>query len=822
MALPPENLTDMGLPPELGEEMGPPGLPGLPGPSGLPGMPASPAEEPVAPAFPDPEAIDISEEDQEKFIRYAREKYEQNVISRDNWKNRHQVYDQMFRGEVEQFSNRTGPWENSSRLHIQMPYWLVDSINARMVHTMFSQNPLVQGVWYEDDDKDVAKVAAHLVEWHLQRMKARELWARASKIRLIHGVSVSLLSYVHDMYTYRAIPDAEPVPQFNDDGTPMISDDDGLPVMGSPEAEVVEGDYYRGPVLYPLEWDDTIIPIGCMNLQPRRASNPGGADWVITRQWEELNLMRRKANADNSPYPHMYDDDRDDQWWIDNAADQTRSVVDRGDQNAQRVRQQDMMEGVNRVQAVSRRSDERSNPEFEVFTYWGPWEHPDTGNEEEMVVFFTKTPDVFLGAFLLSDIVWTGDRPLIEQHYQTVSNRFYSMGVCEICEHLSEELDTLHNLRIDVGQATNMPFYFVRAGSSINPSEIKLKPLELVPVDNPNEIVAPQTQGVTSFYHQEEMLLLTIVERVMGVTDLFMGVSPTTGAAARHATGFLGTQQEAEARMSEPLNQDANAFGFMAKLIYNLDMQYGPTHRTFRLEGKTTAVAAKGLSRDDLWFRGQYDFRLGANVGMYSQLFRHQRAQTAAQYLMQSPLVMNDMGRHWAVTNEILASLGYSQGEIETFIGPQDAVSQGTPKPQDEENGQMAQYLFGYNVPAPVHPSDNDQEHMADVDTWLGSEEYNDLGRPNELAYEQHKLAHQNAIVQKQQQAQMMQQQAMGAGQPGSAPGVQGGANPQQRAAGQVANVPAGPAAGFANIYQSQTAAAGGGNGMVAPPTQGM
>ena len=97
------------------------------------------------------------------------------------------------------------------------------------------------------------------------------------------------------------------------------------------------------------------------------------------------------------------------------------------------------------------------------------------------------------------------------------------------------------------------------------------------------------------------------------------------------------------------------------------------------------------------------------------------------------------------------------------------------------------------------------------------------MSRPNELAYEQHKLAHQQAFVQKQQQAQMMAQQGAPGNAPGNAPGVQGGANPQERAAGQVANVPSGGAAqGFANIYQSQTQAAGGGNGMMAPPTSGM
>ena len=523
--------------------------------------------------------------------------YEDGIIAREEWAGKHKVYDQMFRGQVEDFAKREGPWPGSSHLHVQMPYWLVDALNARLVHTLWNQAPLVQAVWEENDDQEVARDAAQIVEWHLQpkRTNAREMWSRASKIRLIHGSSVCLVSYVNDTFRYRTVnPVTEPV-LFGD--RPAVDEETGEPIElpgdDTQDVEIEEGTLYRGPVIYPLEWDDVVAPVGCMNLQPLRLKNPGGADWVYIRHFETLSQMKKKHVS--GVYSELFADGRDaddGQWWIDNATDQTRSGQTEGaGQNNARVRMQDNMDGINRSQSGSGTSGEnkRPNPEFEILTYYGPYKHPDTGEEEEMVFFISKNPRVFLGGFLLTDLVWTSDRPLVEQHYQTISNRFYSMGVMEIVEHLSEELDTIHNMRVDVGTATNLPWYFVRASSYINPNDIKLKPLELVPVDDPRDIVSPQVQNVTSFYHQEESLLLTIIERVMGITDLFLGISPSSGASARHATGFLGTKAEAEARLAQPLSQDAESFSFMARLVYNLEMQWGPQERSFRLEGERSA-----------------------------------------------------------------------------------------------------------------------------------------------------------------------------------------------------------------------------------------
>jgi len=796
------------------------GMGGMPGMMGAPedlGTPTGPEEIRQAPTFPDPEPLKYSDQERKDIAEMCVSLYDDGVIARNIWAGKHQLYDQMFRGQVEEFSTRAGPWPGSSHLHVQMPYWLVDALNARLVHTLWNQMPLVQGVWEEDDDQEIARDAAQLVEWHLQpkRANAREMWSRASKIRLIHGSSVSLISYVNDSFRYRvSTPVAEQAellgPAYDDET------DEPIEVPGEEqEVTIEEGELYRGPVLYPLEWDDVVAPIGAMNLQPLRLKNPGGSDWVFVRHFETLSQMRKKWRA--GIYTEMYEDDRYEgdpgkgvkDWWLDNASDQTRTgQTQGGSQNNQRVRQQDRMEGTNRSQAQNRTAtqEQRQNPEFEILTYYGAYRHPDTDEDEEMVFFVAKEmPRVFLGGFMLTDLVWTGDRPLMEMHYQTLSNRFYSMGVMEIVEHLSEELDTIHNMRVDVGVATNLPWYFVRASSYIDPSSIVLKPLALVPVDDPRDIVSPQVQNVTSFYHQEETLLLTIIERVMGITDLFLGISPQSGASARHATGFLGTKAEAEARLAQPLSQDAESFAFMARLIYNLEMQWGPRERSFRLEGERSSISREGLTRDDLWFRGMYDFRLGANVGMMSQQNRFQRSSQAFQFLIQNPLVTQDMGRMWEVTAEVLRSMGYRDYEIEGFIGPHTSVSAGTLKDQDEETAQMIQHTFGPGTPAPIHPGDNDRGHMDKITSFLNGPIWGTMENPNaERAISAHYQQHSQAEQQKRmQQMQGTQNQMAGQGQ--QQPQKPGG-NPADLANRAAAQIPSETGvSNFAQTYQAQT-----------------
>ena len=736
--------------------------------------------------FPDPTLLDLDEETTDEIVDTIDQLNRRNIQSRQTWSSQHQEFDLMWRGQAG--AARDGPWQGSADLHVQMPYWAVDAINTRLVAGIWSQTPLVSGEAEEDDDQEIFTNATDLVDWHLQpkRMSARRAWSTISKMRCIHGTGHGLFAWVKGGYVHRVGQNEGPRVQFNPDGSLQV-DENGDFVQAVQRTDVFRRTTaYDGPILTPLEWDDVIYPLNGVNCQPVWERNPQGADYVGIRQWESLSLMTKKAEqSENVPgaYGFMFDGDRNKDWWLSKAPSQDRSGSGGGStENQQRVRVQDYAEGRNRNQEMRRSATARPNPEFEVMTWFMPWEieGPDGKEEAECVFFVCLDPRVLLGAYRLSDVYWKNERPIVELHYQTVGTRHESMGVMEVAKHLSAELDTIHNMRMDVGFATNMPFFFFQATSTFDPERIELRPMKGVPVDDVNSVRFPQLQNVTSFYAEEEQLLYSLVERTLGVTDLFLGRSPTQGAAARHATGFVGTQQESLARTSEILNQDAEEFGHLCRLVYNHEIQYGPPERTIRLIGQEGPLGLKTLNRRELWLRGEYDFRLGANEGMYSSFLRQQQTGQLLQSLQFNPFVMQDPGRLWEAWAEIYRSWGYRN--VERFIGPKSAVGPGVQKEPDEENGEMVQYAPGSGN---THPNDNDMEHIQAHSTFMGSQEYRALGMPNQQGFMKHLMSHQ--MQQQQKQAMMAQQQAQGP--QGQQVGQQGPALNQERILPQLQGV---------------------------------
>ena len=742
----------------------------------------------MAQLFPDPVPLNLSAAEKEEILSHLTDLYNGQVEDREKWRTTHEGYDAMFRGDV---GPRQGPWEGSADLHIPASYWLVDSICVRLDSTVWGQTPLVGGQAEEDDDQDAFRHASNLIDWHLQpkRMNARMIWSRCSRLRGIHGFSVALLSYVKDMHVHRKLNQSGPPAFMVNPNQTFQLDEEGKPVEAVPQdIEWAETIKYHGPVIEPQDWDDVVTgETTGINLQPRSPSNPNGAPWVFLRSWEDLNLIWKKKE---STYTYIEGEQDDKDWWKQQQPAQDRSINESGTSNQSASQLHDRFEGRERNARGVHRRGTAGNPEFETICAFHPWlvEGPDGEDvDQECVFFFSRRPRVLLGAYRLSDIVWTGERPLLEWHYQPVGVRWYSLGVMEIAQHLSAELDTIHNMRMDVGFATNMPFFFFVSTSGINPENIELKPLKGVPVDNINDVAFPQLQNVTSFFYQEEQLLYTLIERVMGVTDLFLGISPTQGAAARHATGFVGTQQEALARTQNVVSQDAETFSRLCRLVYNMELQYGPEHRILRLQGEEGPLTRR-LTRDELRMRGEYDFRLGSNQGTYSSMLRQQQGQLLMELAQWNPLMAQDLGRLWEATRFHIEAGDISQPE--RFIGPKSAIGPGVAKDQAEENGEMDQQVYGVDLPAPVHPNDNDQQHITESIAHLGSDAYISMGQPNQAGHLAHIQLHTQAQQQKQtmqaqQQAQAMQQGATGQPPAAAAP-TPGG---QDRIVPQLTNV---------------------------------
>ena len=62
----------------------------------------------------------------------------------------------------------------------------------------------------------------------------------------------------------------------------------------------------------------------------------------------------------------------------------------------------------------------------------------------------------------------------------------YGIGLGEMLYGINNELDYIHNQRLDYGTLQNLPFGFIRASSELNqPKPIRLAPGTLYPTDDP-------------------------------------------------------------------------------------------------------------------------------------------------------------------------------------------------------------------------------------------------------------------------------------------------------------------------------------------------
>src|SRR5207249_70444 len=107
-----------------------------------------------------------------------------------------------------------------------------------------------------------------------------------------------------------------------------------------------------------------------------------------------------------------------------------------------------------------------------------------------------------------------GRRPFVFGRYLPRKKQFYGLSFPEVIRDIQDEINTMHNQRVDAGTIQNTPFGFFRASMTLPPQTMRVKPGDMVPVDNPQtDINFPRMPGGTVFGQNEEALLYQYFER---------------------------------------------------------------------------------------------------------------------------------------------------------------------------------------------------------------------------------------------------------------------------------------------------------------------
>lgn len=307
---------------------------------------------------------------------------------------------------------------------------------------------------------------------------------------------------------------------------------------------------------------------------------------------------------------------------------------------------------------------------------------------------------------------------------------------------LSREIDFFHNLRIEYGMISTMPFGFIRANSTLDKEPIRLMPGHLIPIADPQrDVFFPNLGNRTAFGFQEEQACYTLVERLTGISDVNLGAVSGKQGALRTATGARALIAESNTNLNVFLRRFQDGWRKALKFSLDLLQQRIPVGMSFRVTGDDGFDYWRTIrSRDDIG--GDFDFEMDANTANSNPAIQQEMSQFVFN-LTQNPILLQtqivSVQNIYEATKGLLKAYGVKDfGKFCT--APQNGETLLEPKEE------LSRVING--IPVNVTPSQNHQGFIALVGEVMNNDEL--LGT---LSPEQTKLM----IEQAQKHRQMMQ-----------------------------------------------------------------
>jgi hypothetical protein len=259
-----------------------------------------------------------------------------------------------------------------------------------------------------------------------------------------------------------------------------------------------------------------------------------------------------------------------------------------------------------------------------------------SGIASDIVVWFHSKTREILRATYLHRVQQSGKRPfaVIEFHRRTATDN--AVGLVELTYSLTKELDSIHNMRMDFGLLTTLPFGYYKANSSLAASKIPLEPGSLMPLDSPQtDIFFPNLGNRTSFGMQEEASLYNYIERMSAISDLSLGILGNQGAS-RTATGSRIVANENNTNLDVYLKRMNRGVKKLLHLLYEQIVKNIDPGMQFRLQGDDgESFFFIPKSKEEI--AGLYDFELEGSSSASNKQVQIDTAQQLYQ-ATQNPL----------------------------------------------------------------------------------------------------------------------------------------------------------------------------------------
>ena len=561
------------------------------------------------------------------------------LLDRSDWEDRYAGWDDQYHGRL---PDKRFPWVGSSNLHVPLTMLGIETMKPRLVQSILGGDPPIMVATVEQTDEERQERVELYLNWQARTelnypqfvhqsahmflnpgtVVGKAFWKvdrRRQKYVRSFPVETSMEQVLLALFGQEPPEDMTSTGETTWEGTLPTPAHAGPPMKVTLRLKVLEREIQ---VLVERETLKEGVEITLIDPLDVLAPAKAGGDiqkmpWFAQRLWLTEDDLRRKVKLG-----------RFSKEAVDTLLQGSGPEGDASQQDGAGVRE-------GRAEAEGVADDGESDARAQEYAVWEVYKRhdiDDDGFEEEVILWVCEDlPKVFLGWDYLDNVHAHGKRPYAAGRYLPLPFKFLGLSFPEIIQQLQDEINTIHNQRVDYGTIQNLPMYFYKGSSTHLPTTYSLKPGQGVPVDNPaTDIVVPRWQGSAAWGQQEEALLYQYFERLTGLTDLALGRQPNRVGATRTASGMQALLGEGGLRFKTAQDAFQQFHKEIWDLVLALDQEYLPPGKEFRVTGRRPEMI-RIANRTDI--AGRFDIRLSANTESLNRSIQREDATVLLQAL---------------------------------------------------------------------------------------------------------------------------------------------------------------------------------------------
>lgn len=255
---------------------------------------------------------------------------------------------------------------------------------------------------------------------------------------------------------------------------------------------------------------------------------------------------------------------------------------------------------------------------FTVYDLQVSWDINGDDMDEEIHVICLWPEFTILGIYMNE----YGFRPY--RHFKLFprENNIYAMGLCEYLNDLQEELTTIHRQRTDNATLANTRFFKGKSGAQGVKPGMKIWPGRVFIMDDPaTDLIGEQLGEVYQSSVQSEMILMSLIEKRAGLSDVAMGKAPRRETA----TTTLALIQEGNKRLDFLITYLKAELSELAMDYIELHRQFASPDKVIRILGQDGSKVDSVINIPDISMRGRLILEVSAGSEVTSKEVQRQQ-----------------------------------------------------------------------------------------------------------------------------------------------------------------------------------------------------